>query len=822
MLSVWLPENTVSWALWSCRKSRRRFLRLYLLILICALFYGVGAFTLASAAPAELGIILPTAGDGVKQADVGYARSTSKRLTRMLAGIGLAADTIEEAALIKENARGTAPRATGGAGSSRGTGLRSTVQRRLLILPMNAAVSLQTAAYLKDFVASGGKLLVTYSLAEEVAQLLQLRQTQWLREEHPGQFASIHLNAPEVQGMPASVRQASWNITVAEPTAPQTKVIGYWYNAKGENTGLPALLLGESGAFFSHVFLPDDIQRKKLLLAALLGHLVPEFRRAIAKKALDDTSKIGHTQQHEALAKFVERSTNSDAIAALRTGHDLVEQARAAYAREAYNEVISTARAGRAALSKAYFLSHTNVAVEDWRGTGTRTTEQRELEDWRGTGTRTTGKSGVEASRGTGPRTTGKNGVEASRGTGPRTTGQSGLEDLRGTGPRTTGKNGVEDLRGTGPRTTGQSGLREGRAVWNHSGLGAYPGDWERSAKELADAGVNMLIPNMAWAGVAHYPSAFLPPSETFTRYGDQVEQCVQAARQHGLEVHIWKITWNLEDAPKEFIEKMRAAGRTQVSATGEPLNWLCPSHPENVKLELNVLLEIVENYDVDGVQLDYIRYPGAHACYCEECRKRFALATQTEIDDWPASVLPKGISVGETSRSRQVGEISRSRFLRNAYTEWRVQQITRLVRLLHKRARELKPDIKISAAVFGGYPACVTSIGQDWVAWAKAGYLDFVCPMNYTEDTTYFTNLLENQLALLPKGFTIYPGIGATATNSLLTADAVIGQIYLARLLGASGWTIFDYSVDISDTVLPAIRMGIGARPAEPPHFPR
>ena len=578
---------------------------------------------------------------------------------------------------------------------------------------MNAAVSLQTAEYLKNFVAGGGKLLVTYSLADEVAQLLQLRQTDWLGKEQPGRFASVHLNAPEVQGIPASVRQASWNITVAEPTAPQTKIIGYWHNAKGENTGLPALFLGKSGAFFSHVFLPDDIQRKKLLLAALLGHLVPEFRRAIAKKALDDTSSIGHTQQHEALAKFVERSMNSDAIAALQTGHDLVELARAADAREAYNEAISTARAGRAALSKAYFLSHTNIAV------------------------------------------------------------------------------------------------REGRAVWNHSGLGAYPGDWERSAKELAEAGVNMLIPNMAWAGVAHYPSAFLPPSETFTRYGDQVEQCVQAARQHGLEVHIWKITWNLEGAPKEFVEKMREAGRTQVSATGAPLNWLCPSHPENVKLELNTLLEIVENYDVDGVQLDYIRYPGAHACYCDECRKRFSLATKTEIDEWPAAVLPKGISGGEPSLSRNSA----------AYTEWRAQQITRLVRLLHKRARELKPDIKISAAVFGGYPACVTSIGQDWVAWAKAGYLDFVCPMNYTEDTTYFTDLLENQLSRLPKGFPIYPGIGATATNSLLTADAVVGQIYLARFLGASGWTIFEYAVDISDTVLPALGMGISAHPAQPVH---
>ncbi len=743
MLSVWLPENTVPCTLWSCRKSRRRFLQLYLLLLICALLYGVGAFTLA-AAPAEIGIVLPTAGEGVKQADVGYARSTSKRLTRMLEGIGFAADTIEEAALIAERQRGTGPRAT--------------VQRRLLILPMNAEISPKMAEYLKEFVAGSGKLLVTYSLADEVAQLLHLQQTDWLREEQPGQFASIHLSAPEVQGMPEVVRQASWNITVAEPTSPQTKIIGHWHNAAGENTGLPALFLAQSGAFFSHVFLPDDIQKKKRMLAALLGHLVPEFRRTIAKNAVDDTSQIGHTQQHEALAKFVERNRNTDAIAALQTGQDLVEQARAAYTRAAYDEAIATARAGRDALSKAYHLSHDNI---------------RE--------------------------------------------GQAlALRDAENEG------------QASALRDAGQSLAREGRAVWNHSGLGAYPGDWEHSAKELAEAGINMLIPNMARAGAAHYPSAFLPPSETFTRYGDQVEQCIQAARLHGLEVHIWKITWNLEGAPKEFIEKMRAAGRTQVSATGEPLNWLCPSHPENVKLELNVLLEIVENYDIDGIQLDYIRYPGAHACYCEECHQRFASTTKTKIDEWPASVLPVGETsrsrlspVGETSRSRlsPAGEPTQSQFLGNAYTEWRAQQITRLVRMLHKRARELKPDIKISAAVFGGYPACVTSIGQDWVAWAKAGYLDFVCPMNYTDDLSYFTDLLENQLSLLPKGFTIYPGIGATATNSILTADAVVGQIYLSRFLGASGWTIFDYSRDISDTVLPAIGMGIGVRPAQPSH---
>ena len=659
-----------------------------IVLLVCTLFWYSGAFAITAAQRANIGILLPTPAPGVTQGDVNYARSVSKRLIRMLNSLGFSADMLEEASLanvarLKNSSTGT---------------------YRLLILPLNPEVSAETASLLKGFVARGGKLLVTYSLADSVAPLLNLRKKNWLREEELGQFSSIRLNAPEIQGMPKSVRQASWNITVAEPTSPQTKIIGYWYNAKGEPTGFPAFLVSETGAFFSHVFLPDDIQTKTRLLAALLAYLVPEFQSTIAKQVVETITTVGHTQNLEALTQFVRHSSVPEATEALELGQNLMKQARAEYVRKAYHTAIATAHASREAFSKAYFLSHPSTATE-------------------------------------------------------------------------------------------------GRAVWNHSGLGAYPGNWERSAQELAAAGFNMLIPNMAWGGVAHYASKVLPQSETFTQYGDQIAQCVAAARQHGLEVHVWKITWNLEGAPKEFVENLRKAGRTQVSASGKSFNWLCPSHPDNVQLELDSLAEIAENYDVDGIQLDYIRYPGRDACYCQGCRKRFSLAVRQHMREWPASVLP------ETGEHGQ------------AYTEWRTQQITRLVRLVHKRMRAIKPELKISVAVYGGYPACVPSIGQDWIAWAKAGYVDFVCPMNYTEDTGYFTELLEKQLALMPKAVALYPGIGATASNSILTADAVVGQIYLARYLGASGWTIFDYSVDISDTVLPAIEVGVGGRTAQPPH---
>ena len=655
-----------------------------ILVLICC----SGVLTETAAQQSDIAILLPSTASGVPEGDVNYARTVSKRFVRMLSNFGFSAVQMDEATAANDSR------------------LKETSANpyRLIILPLNPKIRPETANLLKNFVQRGGKLFVTYNLADEVAQLMNLRSIKWLRADPPGQFTSVQIDAPEVLGIPKSVRQTSWNITVAEPTNPQTKIIGHWHNKDGQPAGHPALFLNEKGAFFSHVFLPDDIQTKTQLLAALIGHLVPEFQHAIAKRELDGMTTVGHINNLNHLTKFVAFGEVSEAREALQSGKTLTTQARTKYAQKEYHASMTAARKSHDALAKAYYLSQFSDETE-------------------------------------------------------------------------------------------------GRGLWNHSGLGAYPGDWERSIKELATAGINMILPNMAWAGVAHYNSSVLPQSNKFKQYGDQIAQCVEAAHKHNMEVHVWKITWNLEGAPKEFVEKMQKEGRTQVSDKGETINWLCPSHPENVKLELNAIMEIVRNYDVDGIHLDYIRYPGSRACFCQECKKRFTLATRQVIKDFPASVLPKSGEHGQ------------------AYIDWRAQQITRLVRLIHKRAKAIKPDIKISTAVFGGYPSCVTSIGQDWIAWAKAGYVDFVCPMNYTEDAKYFTDLLENQLARMPKDVAIYPGIGATASNSLLTSDAVVGQIHLARFLGASGWTIFDYSANISNTVLPAIQLGVGKQKATPPH---
>jgi len=335
----------------------------------------------------------------------------------------------------------------------------------------------------------------------------------------------------------------------------------------------------------------------------------------------------------------------------------------------------------------------------------------------------------------------------------------------------------------------------EGRAIWNHSGTGAFPGDWERSCKLLAESGFNMVLPNMLWGGVAHYPSDVLPRSSTYEDYGDQIAQCVSAAHKHGIEVHVWKVNWNLGRAPASFKEKLRREGRLQKDYQGDSQSWLCPSHPENQRLELDSMIEVARKYAVDGLHFDYIRYPGEQHCYCDGCRERFEADSGRRVEHWPEDCY----------RGPRKDE----------YRNWRCRQITTLVAAVHREAKRLRPEIKLSAAVFGSYPDCRRSVGQDWVAWVRAGYLDFLCPMDYTTSELKFTNLVENQLRLVERRVPVYPGIGAWR----LEPDRVVGQIYHARRLGAPGFTIFNFQPDAARSLLPAIAQGAGSESAKPPH---
>lgn len=333
----------------------------------------------------------------------------------------------------------------------------------------------------------------------------------------------------------------------------------------------------------------------------------------------------------------------------------------------------------------------------------------------------------------------------------------------------------------------------EFRAFWEHHATGPYPGNWAAGVAALATNQFNAIFPNMLWGGLAHYDSAYLPHSDEFNLYGDQITACVNAAHARGLQVHVWKVNWNLEGAPQSFINDLRAANRTQVSRTGASIDWLCPSHPDNFALETNAMLEVVRNYDVDGIHFDYIRYPNSDYCYCTGCAARFQSQTGRTVANWPADVLAVGS-------------------LRNAFLDWRRAQITRLVAAVYAGTKTLKSGVRVSAAVFPNAVSAYDGEGQDWRLWITNGIVDFLCPMDYTTDVHGFTNLVGQQLAYAAGRVPIYPGIGAF----VLETDATLTQIQATRDLNTHGFIVFELSPGSATTLLPAIGAGATA-PDEP-----
>lgn len=334
----------------------------------------------------------------------------------------------------------------------------------------------------------------------------------------------------------------------------------------------------------------------------------------------------------------------------------------------------------------------------------------------------------------------------------------------------------------------------EFRAFWCHSAFGVSGMNWDEAVRRLAENGFTAILPNMLWAGAAYCPSDTLPVAAEAAKRGDQIAECLAACRKYGIQIHVWKVNWNLGHAvPQEFVEKMRQAHRLQANAEGKEEPWLCPSHPDNRELEIASMVEVARKYDVDGIHFDYIRYPDAEHCYCAGCKERFAHAKSVTITAWPGDVLKRGPHHA-------------------LWLDWRRDNITAVVRGVSELARAVRPKLRISAAVFPVWNIDRDNIGQDWKLWCERGYLDFVCPMDYTTSNRRFENLVSQQVQWAGR-VPCYPGIGVSASSSKFGVDKVIEQIGIARQYQTKGFVIFNYGVPESRELLPKLGLGITAK---------
>ncbi len=296
----------------------------------------------------------------------------------------------------------------------------------------------------------------------------------------------------------------------------------------------------------------------------------------------------------------------------------------------------------------------------------------------------------------------------------------------------------------------------EVHAVWDHTGVGLYRGDWKRTIGCLRENGVTDLFVNVGGAGFAHYASSLLPCTPEFFANGDQLEMCLAAAKGSGVRVHAWFLCFSAARGSKARLLSLEKRGWRLKDGKGRLTEYLNPADA-NLRWHLiQAIDEIVKGYPIDGLQLDFIRwYEGA----------------------------PKPVDA--------------------------CAHVDGFVRSIRWRLKKYHPRARLSAAVLGRYPSCVRTVGQDWGRWLDENMIDWAVPMDYVQGDSAFRKLVGAQGALPARARRTVVGIGVTANESTLSSEEVVKQIIATRDAGMAGVALFDLDRTLVDDVFPILRLG-------------
>lgn len=343
------------------------------------------------------------------------------------------------------------------------------------------------------------------------------------------------------------------------------------------------------------------------------------------------------------------------------------------------------------------------------------------------------------------------------------------------------------------------------RAMWLDRGTLVRAGSrqgLEEVFERLAAAGINTVFVETVNAGYPIYPSRVAPQQNPLTRHWDPLAAAVSAGKTHGIEVHAW--VWifaagnqrhnQVLNLPYNYLGPLLNANigwagydrRGNIIPPGQTKPFLDPGNPEVRNYLMRILNEIATNYDVDGVQFDYIRYPfqdpNNNRTYGYGTESRLAFRRMTGIDPAVLSPLP--------DRSASTAEQQRQRRLWNQWTEFRINLVNSFVAEASQTLRRRNPDLTISAAVFA-YPRQerLQKLQQDWETWAERGDVDWIVLMSYALDTNRFEQLIRPWVLESDyNGTLVIPGIRLLQLSHLAAFD----QIQALRDLPAPGYALF------------------------------
>lgn len=341
------------------------------------------------------------------------------------------------------------------------------------------------------------------------------------------------------------------------------------------------------------------------------------------------------------------------------------------------------------------------------------------------------------------------------------------------------------------------------RALWVDSwGPGIYTAaQCDETIAYARRAGFNTLLVEVRKVADAYYTSLYEPRGKDETT-GQPIDPafdpleylCDRVRDIKGMRIEAWVVAnrvWKGKELPgptqpahlfhtwPQWILTDINGSKFEGEEGGERSVFVDPSDPMVRERLTAVATDIVKNYDVDAIHLDYIRYPGNTWGYT------------------PTSIAHFQTDTGRTDRPEPTD---------TQFVEWRAAQVTESVRAVRERIKNVNPKVDLTASVVswgkigpGGYKATAGYLGacQDWTGWLDQGLLDIAYIMHYRREhlpdqADDFRNWFKEFEAHRKPDTRVVVGIGAYLND----LNGSIRQVKDALSQRLDGIAVFSYRV--------------------------
>ncbi|MEO0210377.1 MAG: family 10 glycosylhydrolase [candidate division WOR-3 bacterium] len=340
------------------------------------------------------------------------------------------------------------------------------------------------------------------------------------------------------------------------------------------------------------------------------------------------------------------------------------------------------------------------------------------------------------------------------------------------------------------------------KGMWVRASSAASPDSISGIISLAEEMGITDIYYQAVVGGYAYYKSSILPRSQYLSRVSgpdyDPLDSLIKAAHQKGIRVHAWVnslLVWSGDEPPESTSHIIYShpdwslrdvLGRPMFQYSPETWRsygldgiFMDPANPEVRAWLSGVCGEIARDYPVDGIHLDFIRFPGTWWGLPDRDETVLFRIPEAERLRWMELVRYPRLSLEERYLTWCFWRLNEERELAVYQTLKGVSDALSA----YRRGRGLA----LSAAVWANPGAAGFRVAQSWWRWGEI--VDYLVLMSYTNDTGLFSDYLSFGLSKRPDavfgiGF-LWPGMEAEAA----------WEEAEARSRGARGISYFDYT---------------------------